>query len=66
MNIHDDSILADTLEVGDIIERVGQVALTKVEEFRTYAAIAERTGRVLPVIVRRGNNRMLLKVDMSR
>ncbi len=66
VNIHDDSILAESLQVGDVIERVGQSPLTKVEQFRTFAAVAERSGRVLPVIVRRGNNRMLLKVDMSQ
>lgn len=65
VNIHDDSILADSLEVGDVIERVGQAPLTKVQQFRGFAAQAEQSGRVLPVIVRRGNTRALLKVDMS-
>ncbi len=66
VNIHDDSFLAQSLEVGDVIERVGQVAVTKVEQFRALVSLAERTGQVLPVYVRRGNSRLLLKVDMAQ
>ncbi len=66
VNIRDDSVLADSLEVGDVIERVGREPLNKVEQFRTFVAYAQRTEQVLPIIVRRGNSRMLLKIDMSQ
>jgi serine protease Do len=66
VNIRDDSVLADSLEVGDVIERIGREPLTRAQQFREYVAIAQRTGQVLPIIVRRGDSRMLLKIDMSQ
>jgi serine protease Do len=62
VNIQDDSPLAETLQVGDVIERIGQVALTRVEDFHDLAQAAAKAGEVLPVVIRRGENRMLLRI----
>lgn len=63
VNIHDDSPLAGTLQVGDVIERIGRTPMTKVELFQAAAQVAGRSGRVLPVVVRRGDSRMLLRIE---
>jgi len=63
VNIHDDSPLAETLQVGDVIERVGQISLTKVEDFHELAKAAAKSNKVLPVVVRRGNTRILVRIE---
>ncbi len=63
VNIHDDSPLAETLRVGDVIEQIGQLEMQRVDQFHAIADAAVRAGKVLPVVVRRGNNRLLLRIE---
>ncbi len=48
------------LQVGDVIEGAGGIQLESVDQLREMVAQANRIGRPIRIVVRRGNSRMLL------
>jgi serine protease Do len=59
--IKDDSPAAEVgLEVGDVLESAGGVLLRSVDQLSGIFAEAKKQGQRLQIIVRRGNERMIL------
>ncbi|MEO1527181.1 MAG: Do family serine endopeptidase [Planctomycetota bacterium] len=61
--LKDGSVAAGQLEVGDVIERVAGVAPASAQELQLILREASRRGRPVQLVIRRGNERMLLRLE---
>ncbi|TWU47862.1 Do family serine endopeptidase [Rubripirellula reticaptiva] len=65
-SVRDAGIAAQAeLEVGDVIESAAGAELTSVDQLATIFARAERSRQILRLIVRRGNQRMMLPIGFG-
>ncbi|MEL6107795.1 MAG: PDZ domain-containing protein, partial [Planctomycetota bacterium] len=61
--LRDGSVAAGQLEVGDVIERVAGINLNSAQQLEVILSEASRIGRPVQLVVRRGNERMLLRLE---